>query len=199
MAQPRFTQADYKAALLSLLPTGRVWPKDPDAVQNDVLDGLAPTFVRLDARAQTLLVDAFPATALELLPEWEQTLGLPDDCEGDEQILQVRRAQVVNRLVNAGGQSVPYYLGVLERLGYTGATIQEFSPFRADVSSADTPLYEESWAHAWQITVPDLRVFYFSADISAADEPLLSIANNVIVCAIDALKPAHTTVLYVTV
>jgi uncharacterized protein YmfQ (DUF2313 family) len=199
VTQSRFSHDDYKAALLSLLPTGRVWPKDPDAVQNDVLDGLAPTFVRLDARAQALLVDAFPASSLELLPEWELSLGLPDACEGEDQILQVRRAQVVNRLVNAGGQSIPYYLAALGRLGYADATVQEYSPFRTDIDVADSILYEESWAHAWQISVPDLRVFYFSTDISAADEPLVSIANSVIVCVIDALKPAHTTVLYVTV
>ncbi len=199
MAAALFTAEDYKAALLALLPTGRVWPKDPDATQYAVLSGLAPTFERLDARAQTLLVDAFPASTLELLTEWEDSLGLPDPCEGEDQVLQQRRAQVVNRLVNAGGQSVAYFLAALARQGYPDATIQEFSPFRADIGVADAPLYEESWAHAWQITVPDLRVFYFSADISAADEPLLSIANSVIVCAIEAAKPAHTTVLYVTV
>lgn len=160
--------------------------------------GLAPALERLDARAQTLLVDAFPATALELLPEWEASLGLPDRCEGDSQVIQQRRIQVLARLVDSGGQSIGYFVGYLERLGYAGVTVDEFAPFRADVDAADRPLYGEGWAHTWRVNIPGLRVFYFAADVSAADEPLFSVANQVAVCVIDALKPAHTVVLYAT-
>lgn len=198
MAEALFTQGDYEAALQALLPPGRAWSRDPSAIQNLVLAGLAPSFVRLDVRAQTLLVDAFPGSTLELLPEWEASLGLPDPCEGASQVVQQRRQQVVNRLVNTGGQSRSYYLGILGRLGFAGSTITEFTPFKTDVSGADTPVYDESWAHTWQVNVPGLRVFEFSADISAADEPLLTIADEVIICVIEALKPAHTLVLYST-
>lgn len=198
MAEALFTQADYEAALLALLPVGRAWPRDRDALQASLMAGFAPTLVRIDARAQTLLVDLFPATTLELLPEWEASLGLPDPCEGPDPVVQQRRQQVVNRLVNTGGQSKAYYLDVLERLGFTGATITEFTPFKADVSHADGIVYDESWAHTWQLNVPGLRVFEFEADISTADEPLLTIADDVIVCTIEALKPAHTLVLYTT-
>jgi len=196
MAGPLYSADDYKAALLTLLPRGRVWPKDPDVAQNAVMGGLAETFARLDGRAQSLLVDAFPPTTLELLPEWEASLGLPDPCEGPDQVLQQRRTQVVYRLVNTGGQSVAYFIGVLSRLGYENATITQFAPFRADVDCADRPLYGETWWSVWQINLPDLRVFEFCADISAADEPLISIANDSVFCVIDQTKPAHTTVFY---
>jgi uncharacterized protein YmfQ (DUF2313 family) len=62
----------------------------------------------------------------------------------------------------------------------------------------DTELLDESWAHTWKLNVPGLRVFEFSADISAADEALLTISDDVVVCVIEALKPAHTLVLYTT-
>lgn len=198
MADALYTIDDYQAALQALLPPGRAWSRDPDAVQNQVLAGLAPSYVRLDARAQTLLVDAFPGSTVELLPEWEASLGLPDLCEGPDLVIQQRRQQVINRLVNTGGQSKGYFLDVLTRLGFTGQTITEFTPFKADVSAGDTPVYDESWAFAWQLNVPGLRVFEFSADISTGDEPLLVIADDVIVCTIDALKPAHTLVIYTT-
>jgi uncharacterized protein YmfQ (DUF2313 family) len=198
MAQPLYALDDYKAALRALLPRGRAWPRDPDSVQAAVINGLAPSFVRLDARAQGLLADAFPATTLELLPEWEASLGLPDQCEGPNQGLEQRRTQVVSRLVNTGGQSVGYYLGVIARLGYVGVTIDEFAPFRADRNTADSPLYDSSWWMVWRINIPDFRVFYFQADISAADEALLTIANDVILCVIPPLAPAHTTVIFAT-
>lgn len=198
MAEALFALADYEAALRALFPTGRAWSREPDALQGQLVAGLAPTLVRLDARAQTLLVDAFPATTLELLPEWEASLGLPDPCEGPDQVVQQRRQQVVNRLVNTGGQSRAYFLDVLARLGFIDSEITEYTPFKADVSVADWPLYDESWAHAWRVNVPGLRVFEFEADISTADEPLLTIADEVIVCVIEALKPAHTLVIYTT-
>lgn len=196
MAASLFSADDYRDALLKLLPTGRAWSKDPGSTLFAVMSGLAPSLARLDARAQSLLVDAFPTTTLELLPEWESSLGLPDPCEGADQVLEQRRSQVVSRLTSAGGQSKPYFLGVLARLGYVDATITEFAPFRADVSSADQPMADEVWAFAWQVNLPELRVFYFQADISAADEPLLTIANDVAICVLNALKPAHTILFF---
>lgn len=196
MAEALYSASDYAAALLALLPTGRVWPKDGASEQAALMRAFAETFVRLDARAQTLLIDAFPGTTLELLPDWEASLGLPDPCEGAAQTLQQRRYQVIARLAGAAGQSVAYFLGVLSRLGYTDAAIHQFAPFRADASSADTPVYGEDWWTVWEVVIPDLRVFYFCADISAADEALVTISNDVLICVLEALKPAHTTILY---
>lgn len=198
MAEALYGQADYEAALRSLFPTGRAWSREPDALQGQLVAGLAPTLVRLDARAQTLLVDAFPATTVELLPEWEASLGLPDQCEGPDHVVEQRRQQVVNRLVNTGGQSKAYFLDVLARLGFADCEITEYTPFKADVSVADWPVYDESWTHAWRVNVPGLRIFEFKADISTADEPLLTISDQVIFCVIEALKPAHTLVIYTT-
>lgn len=196
MADPLYKAADYQAILKSLLPPGRVWPREPGTVQDLLMAGLAPTFERLDARAQTLLVDAFPGTTIELIPEWEETLGLPDLCEGEGQGIDQRRAQVINRLVNAGGQSVAYFLGVLSRLGYVDATITQYAPFRADVDHADAPLYHADYAFHWSINIPNLRVFYFKADNSTVGEALVIISDAAVFCVIDALRPAHTTVSY---
>lgn len=196
MASARYSAADYTRALLAILPVGRAWPKEPGTRQYAVASGLAPSFERLDARAQTLLVDAFPATTLELLPEWEASLGLPDPCEGEGQGVEQRRAQVVARLVNAGGQSVTYFLAALARLGYSDASIEQYAPFRADRDGADHALYGVEWAYAWRINLPELRAFYFKADVSAAGEALVTVSNDVALCTIRALKPAHTTVFF---
>lgn len=196
MADALFTDDAYTAALLSLLPRGRAWPRDADSLQYAVAAGLAPALGRLDARAQSLLVDAFPATTVELLPEWEASLGLPDPCEGADQGIEQRRTQVVSRLTSAGGQSVAYFLAVVEQLGYFGATITQYAPFRAERDAAEGPLYGDAWAFAWLMNLPDLRLFYFKADVSAVGEALSAEANDVATCVLNALAPAHTTVLY---
>lgn len=194
MADALFPADAYKAQLLALLPRGRVWPKEAGGTQDATMAGLAPTFERLDARAQSLLVDVFPATTLELLPEWEASLGLPDACDGDDQTISQRVAHVVAKLVNAGGQSVAYFLQVLAGLGYPDASITQYAPFRADVDHADTPLYGLDWAFNWTVNLPSLSIFWFEADVSAADELLWSVSDGSVFCVIDDLRPAHTTV-----
>ena len=78
MPAPLYSAEDYRAQLVALLPRGRAWPKEPGSVQHQVMAGFAPMFVRLDQRSQQLVFDAFPGNTVELLPEWEAALGLPD-------------------------------------------------------------------------------------------------------------------------
>lgn len=196
MADAKFRAADYRDALLSLLPRGRVWSREPGSVQHALMSGFAPTFERLDARAQGLLYDAFPVNTVELLPEWEASLGLPDPCDGDAQTIEQRRAQVLVRLFNGGGQTVGYYKAVLSRLGYPDATITEYAPFRANVSTANSPLYGDAWWHVWNVNLPGLSVSYFAANSSTANEPLFSVSTDGVFCTLAAIKPAHTLLTY---
>lgn len=96
MPPPIYTRADFRSALHALLPSGRVWPRDDGTVIGRVLDGLAATYERLSAAATALLVDACPASATQLLPEWEASLGLPDPRTGPSVGVRERRQRVVS-------------------------------------------------------------------------------------------------------
>ena len=93
------------------------------------MQALAQVYVRQTARSRNLVVDAFPATTVELLPEWENTLGLPDPCAGPSPTLGQRIAQVVARLTDSGGQSVAYFVELARRLGYD-ITVTQYAPSR---------------------------------------------------------------------
>ncbi len=188
--------ADFLAAMQRMMPTGRAWPREPDAVQTQVLATHGPTYERQTARANTLLVDAFPATAVELLPEWEATLGLPDPCAGPDPTLQQRQGQVVARLTARGGQSVPYFTAFAVALGYPDVAIEQFAPARADLLVADGPVNDPAWAFAWQMTVTGVQTTYFSADVSYADEPLVAYDTTALACEITRLRPAHTVAFF---
>jgi uncharacterized protein YmfQ (DUF2313 family) len=187
--------ADYLAALRALLPTGTVWPRDTDSTPIRVLQGVATTVARLRARADHLLTDAFPGTAVELLPEWEATLGLPDRCIGDAPTLQQRQARVTARLTARGGQSVPYVIAYAADLGFT-ITVEEFVPARADELRADAPLYDDAWAHTWRVHAPETTLTEFRADRSTADEPLAVWGNAALQCALSRIRPAHTVIQF---
>ncbi|HEV2364032.1 MAG TPA: putative phage tail protein [Caulobacteraceae bacterium] len=191
-----FGTDDYAAALVALLPRGRVWPAaDPTTTQGQVVASLAPWLKRVDNAAQALLVDAFPASAVDLLPEWEESLGLPDPCAGEAPTLQQRERQVVARLTEIGSPSPPAIAAFAAALGF-GIAIEEFAPFRAGAGHVGDPLCGEAWAHAWQVLAPLYTVTTFQAGRSAAGEPLATWGNRVLECEIRERAPAHTIVIF---
>ncbi|MFH5923855.1 YmfQ family protein [Roseomonas xinghualingensis] len=195
MADVLRSEADHLAALQALMPTGPVWPRAVGTTQETVGRGLVPSITRLCAAARALITDAFPATAYQLLPEWELTLGLPDPCTGRPPTLQQRRAQVVARLAGQGGQSRAYFIGQAALIGYA-ITIEEFAPARAGGLHAGGSLNGAAWAHAWRVRAPSVTVAPFVAGASAAGEPLAAWGNQALECTLRRLRPAHTTLIF---
>nr|DAG76233.1 MAG TPA: Protein of unknown function (DUF2612) [Caudoviricetes sp.] len=193
MPAPNYSADDYLRALQAHLPRGRVWPRDPDATQTLVLSGFAPCFAALTTRANYLLVDAFPSSTFELLPEWESTLGLPDPCAGEAPTTQQRVAQVVARLTATGGQSIAYFTAVAAALGYP-ITITQFVPSRFG-KNFGTLFGGTAWAFAWQVNAPTFTVAAVQFGGSFGT-PFASWGNNVLQCELRRFAPAHTTVLF---
>ena len=54
-----YSAQDFARALLALLPSGRVWPKDLESTQGLFMQALAQVYVRQTARSRNLVVDAF--------------------------------------------------------------------------------------------------------------------------------------------
>lgn len=192
---PAYSVDDLLRMRQNLLPRGMAWPRDVDALITHALRVLCPISQRFNDRAANLVVDAFPGTSTELLPEWEASVGLPDPCAGIAPTVAQRRAQVVARLVAQGGQSVAYFISVAAALGFP-ITITQFAPFRAGISRAGDPCCDEGWAYVWQVNAPTITVKYFSAGKSSAGEPLATWGNTVLQCELERLSPAHTTLMF---
>lgn len=191
MAAPNYAASDFASAIHALMPRGLVWPRDPTAVQAQVIAGLSSTWQRHTTANNQLLVDAFPATAVELLPEWESTLGLPDPCAGESPTLQGRQQQVVARLTNSGGQSIAYFVAYAQALGYT-VGVTEFAPFRAGQSRAGQSTGTQDWFFTWEINAPAETVTWFTAGQSYAGQAVASWGSAVLECELKSIKPAHT-------
>lgn len=197
MLPPSLLAPDFLSALQSLMPRGRAWPKDPSATQWKALAGLAPIYERSTARANYLLTDASPKFTLELLPEWEKSLGLPDPCAGSSPTIQQRQAQVFARFVNNGGQSPGYFISHVALLGFT-ITITEYAPFRASVNRAGDPLTNGDWPNTWTVHGPLAgAIQFFRAGESSAGEPLSTFGNAELQCLLGEIAPAHTLVQFV--
>ncbi|WP_428492171.1 YmfQ family protein [Rhodopila sp.] len=194
MPAPIYTAADFLAGFQALLPTGPVWPRDADAVQTQVALALTGLYPGNAGRAANLLTDAFPVAPVELLPEWESTLGLPDPCAGPAPTLQVRQQQVNARFIAGGGQSVNYFVSVAAALGYQ-ITITQFTPSRFGQPFGQ-PFAGEDWAFAWQVNAPTFSITHFTFGRDTFGEPFSSFGNTVLQCELQRLAPAHTTLLF---
>jgi uncharacterized protein YmfQ (DUF2313 family) len=195
MPSPVYTDADFVAGFQRLLPTGPIWPRDPESVLAQTILPLVKGYTRNAASALGLLADALPVTPVMLLPEWQQTLGLPDPCAGPAATLEISQQQVNARFIASGGQSAAYYIGVAAALGYP-ITITQFAPFRAGQGRAGQPLYGKDWAFAWQVNAPTFAPEYFRAGSGTAGQPLVVWGNTVLQCELQRLAPAQTILLF---
>jgi len=195
MPAPLFSASDYQGALQALMPRGRIWPRDPDTVQTALLAGVAQSGARYDGALQSLLADAFPATAVGLLPEWEAALGLPDPCAGESPLLAQRQGHVVARLTDTGGQSVGHFVNFAAQLGFT-VTTAEFGPARFGHACFGTPGYGPAWAFVWQIDAPQVTRAFAQYGDAAFGEPYSTSSNTVLECELRARSPAHTVLLF---
>lgn len=196
MTIPVYASADFANALTGLLPRGRAWPRDPDAVMVRSVSCLAPSYERSSAAALNLLVTAFPATATDLIPEWQETLGLPDPCAGEAATIVQQRQQIVARLTDSGGQSAPYFIRFAKALGYT-VTVTNDAPFRCGQSRAGHHLGKEEWFFVWAVHSSLITSQLFLAGQSTAGEPLQTFGNAVLECEVSVRKPAHSILKFI--
>ena len=191
------TALDYLWQFQRLLPRGRVWHRGWGTVQAEDLLTLMPTWARLDQRAQQLLIDTFPCSTSELLPEWEASLGLPDECAGQLDSIAARQAAVCMKFSDRGGASMDYFIRIAAAMGVT-ITITQFSPFYAGRNRVGQRLFNTGWAYVWQVTVSGDEVIYFRAGASRVGDRLVTLSDvaTILQCVFNAYKPAHTTVIF---
>lgn len=219
------SETDYLSALQAKLPQGRAWPWDPAALFTALLDGFAKSYAIVDQKQTDLLIDAFPKTTVELLPEWESSLGLPDPCVGLQPTLEQRRTQVIARLTSLGGQSIPYLTAFAAALGFT-VTITEYADFRAGINHAGDNDYSAQnpiaavyftaggghagdplavweggspgfdWSYVLNVHSASTTIEYFVAGVGSAGEPLATWGNAVLECELKRVQPAEAILIF---
>jgi uncharacterized protein YmfQ (DUF2313 family) len=194
MPAPSFTDADFLSGFQQLLPTGPVWPRDADSTQTQTFAALIQGYTVNAYRAVNLLTDAFPVAPVELLTEWELTLGLPDPCAGPSPTLQQSQQQVNARFIGSGGQTIDYFISVAAALGYE-ITITQFTPYAVG-QPVGQPITGAAWTFVWQVNAPTFSIHYFEVGHDTVGEPLASWGNTVLQCELQRLAPAHTTILF---
>lgn len=181
----------YLQQLLRLLPEGPVWPRDIDSVIAKILGIPATALGRVDSRAADLILDMDPRTTDEMLGDWELAYGLPDECTDATNDPDIRRRRLVQKVVWQGGQSAPFFIALVESLGYAGATIDQFQPFVAN-SECDDAINGGGWNYAWRVNVPANATINTMNATSPCNAALATWGDDALLCILSAYKPAHT-------
>lgn len=193
MPPPVYSPEDYLSGFQRLLPRGRVWHRGWGWAQDADLLTLMPVWVRLQNRLNDLIGQIFPCSTTELVPEWEATLGLPDPCTGPLPTQQQRAQAVCGKFTARGGQSIEYFIHLAASLGFQ-VEIETYTPFYASRQRAGDPVNDEKWAYVWRVIAEPTQVLYFRASESTAGEPLATWGNQLLECAVERYKPAHTQI-----
>ncbi|MFM9902128.1 MAG: YmfQ family protein [Polaromonas sp.] len=190
------TLGAWLATLQALLPPGEGLTREPGSVFTRVLQALAGMLISAQSRLEDLLIQCDPRRATTMITDWEALLGLPDGCTPKGQQLPDRRRSAYQRLVELGGQSRLYFIGLAELLGEPGVTITEFPRFVC-TGHCNTPLSGSADQFYWRVNIPrpaaDVR---FLTCNSACSTALQDYAPSPIECAFEARKPAHTNVTF---
>ncbi|MCW5737996.1 MAG: DUF2313 domain-containing protein [Enhydrobacter sp.] len=196
MRAPVPTLEEWRAATADLLPPGRAWSRDPNSNLGRLISVLARERRSRHKRAVTLLeVEAFPTTALELLPEWEQAAGLPDPCRPLPGTLADRWAALADVFFADHPPTPDNMVLWAVQAGWT-VTIREQRDFVAGVSMAGDAVGESDFV--WVVTIEDQVISYFRAGQGASGDPLYSFPDiATLECVLRRAAPAHTQVHFI--
>lgn len=191
------TENSYTAAQQNLLPVGDAFSRESSSILSHLLRGLALLWAKAHNRAMTAVEEADPRTTLELLPDFETALGLPDECLPAGNSIQERRDAVLAKLDDEGRQDPDFYRELAKILGYE-VTIAEFKPFICGLSCCGDVLNGgHDVRYYWQITVHGPRVTLFRCGASSPPDRLGKTSHATeLECLIRRYKLAHTYAVF---
>ena len=187
----------YKSVLQKLLPLGRIWTRSSKSTLSKLLEGIGTEFERVEKRGYDLIREFDPRTSVESVEDWEEFLGLPDECDQVQDSSLERRYKLINRALSfRGGQTPQYFVDYINALGFN-ASVYEYREFRAGISAVGDPLSNGiDWVNTWQLTLPATISYEFSVDVSTVGEALRVFKNDSVECSIGHIKPAQTFVIF---
>lgn len=181
----------HQDTLLGLLPPVS-YNRTGQAIRDD-MQVKGKTLDRIRASGISVGNAIDPRTANNWLVNWERVLGL----DGTGNLQQQRVRDVVAKINETGGLSIPYFINLAKAMGYE-ITIDEPQPFRAGINRAGDRLAPDDIRWVWQVNVKSnsQNVFYFRAGLSAAGDRLSAYADPIIESVFQDLKPAFTFVRF---
>lgn len=159
-----------------------------------ILIGLASQWLRFRDTANEIYDEYDPENTTDLIEEWEEFVGIPDECLSNDGTLEQRRLNILLKLAGINATTAKQFETIAEVLGYTvtvetGIDTSTF-PFTLPfilLSAAEAP-------------------FTIVVTLDAADAPsgfpltfpfsLTDGTPDILLCFFEKLKPANTNLVF---
>ncbi|OSP50007.1 hypothetical protein B7G55_19575 [Aeromonas hydrophila] len=178
--------AQWGDVLIQQLPVGRAWPRDPEAFLPKYALGFAKRLQEVELSADQLLLEMRPETTVQLLPEWEVYLGLPE-CNIAYQTFEQRRAAVVEKYHRKGGLATWQIEFIAAALGYE-VKVHEQWPHNV-LRDVNYPIYSDATRFVLRVDVIGIPEDLFSV-LDDVLTPLRGQAALILECVLNRLKLA---------
>lgn len=177
-------QQEWTQALMLQMPRGAAWPSEQNGDLYKYVSGYAPRLEAVETNADLLLDEMRPEKTIQLLPEWETYLGLPD-CQTGVQAFESRRNAVVEKHYRKGGLQ-PWNIEKLAAdLGFT-VRVEKIYPHHC-LRGCTYPLNEAKYRHVTRITVLGITQAYASC-LDTCLTPLVSQTAAALECTLNKFK-----------
>lgn len=173
---------------------GPGWAFQGPAIRNWVAPYLQ-SFYKIYLDAMDLLVDIFPATSENFIVEWQRTLGIPRCDEPMLTDLTQQQNQIVSRLVQTGGQSIPYFKSVSLALGYP-LLFQEFYPATC-TGTCVQEIFSENSMYYFAAVSSEHIVVTSATCVGECTQQLKSWGSELLQCTMDHIWPAEAVPIWV--
>jgi uncharacterized protein YmfQ (DUF2313 family) len=188
------SQEEAARQLVSTLPDGRVWHAKTAAGTNmhALVSACAAEFRQIQIQIETLAREFDVNLTDQLLPDWETSVGLPEECTGQLAALADRRKAVILRL-----RKIPFVTKAdYEQLAFdlTGLSVTVTPGAELELFPLDFPIILASGNSYFKLYVtfndaiggfPYLFPFNF-----------ISTGDNIIRCVFEQIAPANVLIIF---
>lgn len=179
--------AQWTSAILAQMPRGFLWQRAKSSDLYKYAQGYAPRLERAEASADLLQLEMRPESTTQLLPDWEEYLGLPECSAGSSSSIEYRRFAVVEKYHRKGGLQAWNIQKLAADLGFT-VEVDEIFPHHC-LRSCTYPLWEQKYRYIVRITVYGIPNAYMTC-LDDVLTPLLTSDAGFLECTLQRYKLA---------
>lgn len=165
----------------------------PDSTLAKLIRGLAYSIWRFDKRVDDFVNSYNISETVQLIEEWEQAVGIPDQCISTEYPLDDRRKHVIAKFKALGCATEADFIALAAYLGYT-ITIKQLGTFA--YPPYDVPFIPISLPGARWIWI--IEGHNVAASVPPYDVPFdVDTGSSILQCFFEKLKPVNTVLIFI--
>jgi len=195
---PGKTADEYRDQSIQLQPEGRPWSLNPLSNWMKLMGAVCEEIARVRARACELRTELVPSKTVNLLPDFETELGLPEPCNLNAPTdFESRRDEVVRKTAAVGGNSIEYYRSLAAKLGVEVVIYEDTGTesFLCGRNVSGDAINGTIFLFTWYVEVQNYTVNVFQCGQNQSGTPLRWWGAEELECFFNILKQSHTNVV----